>query len=51
MMEAVVIMAMVTQRYRLDLVPGHPVEPRPGITLRTRNGLLMRLHPHGNACL
>jgi len=47
MMEALVILAMVTQRYRLDLVPGHPVEPKPGITLRTRNGLLMTLHPCG----
>jgi len=47
MMEALVILAMVTQRYRLDRVPGHPVEPKPGITLRTRNGLLMTLHPCG----
>src|SRR5439155_1553340 len=41
MMEALVILAMVTQRYHLDLVSGHPVEPKPGITLRTRHGLLM----------
>jgi cytochrome P450 len=42
--EALTIMALVVQRYRLDLVPGHPVEPKPGITLRTRHGLLMTLH-------
>jgi cytochrome P450 len=45
MMEAVVILAMVTQRYCLELVPGHPVDLKPGITLRTRHGLVMTLHP------
>jgi cytochrome P450 len=49
MMEALVILAMVTQRYRLDCVPGHPVEPKPGITLRTRHGLMMTLVPSGKA--
>jgi cytochrome P450 len=44
MMEATVILAMVAQRYRLDLVPGHPVEPKPGITLRARHGMLMTVH-------
>ena len=38
-----VIVAMVARAYRLDLLPGFPVEPQPGITLRTRHGLLMRL--------
>jgi cytochrome P450 len=47
MMEAVVILAMITQRYRLDLVPGQRVELNPGITLRTKHGLLMTLHPCG----
>lgn len=43
LMEAQVIIAMVTQAFRLDLVPGEPVEPKPGITLRTRHGLPMSL--------
>ena len=45
MLEAQVITAMMAQAYRLRLVPGHPVEPRPWITLRPRHGLLMTLDP------
>jgi len=44
MMEAQLILATVAQRYRLDLVPGHPVEPEPLITLRPRHGVLVTLH-------
>jgi cytochrome P450 len=44
MMEGVLVMAMVAQRYRLELVPGYTVEPEPMITLRPRNGLKMTLH-------
>ena len=43
MTEATLILAMLTQRYRLDLVPGHPVETEPLITLRPRHGLRMRI--------
>jgi cytochrome P450 len=45
LMEARVIVAMVLRAFRLDLVPGFPVVPKPGITLRARHGLLMTLHP------
>jgi cytochrome P450 len=45
MTEALIILAMVLSRYRLALVPGHPVEPKPGITLRAAHGLLVTLHP------
>lgn len=41
MMEARIILSMAAQRYRLRLLPGHPVEPKPGITLRPRYGLMM----------
>lgn len=41
--EAVLVLAMVTQRFRLQLMPGHSVEPEPLITLRPRNGLPMRV--------
>ena len=41
-LEARLILAMLAQRYRLELVPHHPVEPKAGITLRLRHGLRMR---------
>jgi cytochrome P450 len=41
MMEAQLIVATLAQRYRLHLVPGHPVEPWPLITLRPRHGMRM----------
>jgi len=43
MTEALIILAMLAQRYRLRLVPGHPVEPVGLITLRPRHGLRMIL--------
>lgn len=43
MMEAQLVLAMIVQRYRLKLVPGHVVEPDPLITLRMKNGLMMSL--------
>jgi cytochrome P450 len=43
MMEGQLVLAMVGQRYRLRLVPGHPVEADPLITLRHRHGLPMTL--------
>lgn len=41
MMEMPIVLAMVTQRYRLDLVPGYPVVPEPAISLRPRDPLMM----------
>lgn len=41
--EAVLILATVAQRYRLELAPGHPVEPEPLITLRPKHGMRMTL--------
>lgn len=45
LMEAQLVIADIAQKYRLELVPGHVVEPEPMITLRPRNGILMTLHP------
>jgi cytochrome P450 len=45
MMEAQLITAAVLQRFRPWLVPGHPVELQPLITLRPRFGLEMGLTP------
>lgn len=41
MTEATLVLAMVAQRYRLHLLPGHPVEMEPLITLRPRHGMQM----------
>ncbi len=43
--EATILLATVAQRYRLRLVPGHPVEPQGLITLRPRYGMKMQLDP------
>jgi len=41
MLEAVALLATLAKRYRLDLVPGHPVVPEPLITLRPKHGIKM----------
>jgi cytochrome P450 len=41
-MEGVLLLATIAQKWRLKLVPGHPVEPEPLITLRPKQG--MRMH-------
>ncbi len=41
--EAIVLLATLAQRYRLRVVPGHPVEPQGLITLRARYGMRMLL--------
>jgi cytochrome P450 len=41
-MEGVLVLATIAQRWRLRLVPGHPVEPQALITLRPRYGILAR---------
>ncbi len=44
MQEALLLLAAIMRRYRLELEPGHPVQPLARITLRPKNGLKMRLH-------
>ena len=41
MLEARLVVAMVTQACRLTLAPGHVVAPHPSLTLRLRHGLRM----------
>lgn len=43
MTEAVLVLAAITQRFRLRLADGHPVEPQGLVTLRPRHGLRMRV--------
>jgi len=40
-MEGVLVLAAIAQKWRLRLVPGHPVAPLPLITLRTKYGMQM----------
>jgi len=42
-MEGILTLAAIAQRWRLRLVPGHPVEPQPLITLRPKYGMKMTL--------
>ncbi len=46
-MEANLLLAAIAQRFHLRLVPGHPVAPLPGITLRPKHGMRMSIHCHG----
>ena len=43
MMEAELVLATIARRVRFELQPGHPVVPDPGITLRPRYGMKMRV--------
>lgn len=47
MMEARLILAMIAQRFRATLVPGHPVEVMPRVTLMPRHGMKMTLRARG----
>ncbi len=44
-MEGVLILATLAQKWKLQLVPGHRVEPQPLITLRPKYGMLMQVEP------
>ncbi|NMG09913.1 cytochrome P450 [Brasilonema sp. UFV-L1] len=43
--EIQLVVAMVSQQFRLNLVPEYPVERAPLLTLQTRHGILMTLEP------
>jgi cytochrome P450 len=45
LLELQVGLAMVSQRFRLHAVPGHPIELRPRVSLRPIHGIRMTLHP------
>ena len=42
-MEGVLLIAALAQKWRMRLVPGHPVEVQPLITLRPKHGMRMTL--------
>ncbi|MEM7368537.1 MAG: cytochrome P450 [Bacteroidota bacterium] len=43
LMEMQLVLVMISQRFRIDLVPDHPVKMEPVITLRPMYGMKMRL--------
>jgi cytochrome P450 len=40
-MEGILLLAVIAQKWKLRLVPGHPVKPQPLITLRPKHGMKM----------
>lgn len=42
-MEGILLLATLARKWRMKLVPGHPVVPQPLITLRPRHGMRMKL--------
>jgi cytochrome P450 len=44
MLEATLLLAMVQQKFQLRLMPGHPVEPVPSVTLRPKHGIRVTVH-------
>jgi cytochrome P450 len=44
MMEATLLLAMIQQKYHLEVVPGHPIEVFASVTLRPKYGI--RVIPH-----
>jgi cytochrome P450 len=49
MMEAMLLLATIAQRYRLRTVPDHPVIPVPSFTLRPKYGIKMTLEARSSA--
>jgi cytochrome P450 len=44
LMEGPLVLASIYQRYRLELVEDHPVEPDPLVTIRPRGGLPVKIY-------
>lgn len=39
--EGVILLSVMARRWKFEMVPGHPVEPGPSVTLRPKHGLKM----------
>ena len=42
-MEGILILAVIAQKWKLRLVPGHPVKTQPLITLRPKHGMMLTI--------
>jgi cytochrome P450 len=49
MLEATLLLAMIQQKFHLELVPGQAVELLPTVTLRPKDGIRVRVHRRGPA--
>ncbi len=45
LMEAMLMVATIAQRFDLELVPNQCIEPQPSITMRPRYGMQMKIRP------
>lgn len=50
-MEGILLVATLAQQWRMQLVPGHPVEVQPLITLRPAHGMRMTLERRASAMI
>lgn len=44
MLEGQLVLSTLLKRYRIDVDPGHPIEPEPLVTLRPKYGIAARIH-------
>jgi cytochrome P450 len=44
MLEATLLLAMIQQKFHLDLLPGHSVEALASVTLRPKHGIRVTVH-------
>jgi cytochrome P450 len=44
LLESALVTAVIAQRFKFRLVPGHPIVPEPLVTLRPRYGIRMTMH-------
>jgi len=44
MLEATLLLAMIQQKFHLDLVHGHPVQALASVTLRPKHGIRVTVH-------
>jgi cytochrome P450 len=50
-MEGILLVATLAQRWRMRLLPGHPVAPRPLVTLRPKFGMKMTIERREDRCV
>jgi cytochrome P450 len=46
-MEGTLLVAAIARRWRMRLVPGHPVVEHPRMTLRPKQGIKMKMEDRG----